>query len=175
MLTTSRTRRAIPADAHSVPGPAGAARVQPTVSPRTVSTVLACVLAVVACASAPRSAAQSIEGSWVVAQAEREMAPHEEFVGASVVFNADKSFSIERIQRTPWRGTYSVDTRSGTIDLTFRGRNLTPPIDGTVWEGIFRFHADGTLEINTATGYDARPVEFLTGYDLTMLTLRRAD
>ena len=42
-------------------------------------------------------------------------------------------------------------------------------------EGIFRFLADGRLEINTATGYDARPVEFLTGYDLTMLTLRRAD
>ena len=136
---------------------------------------LCCLLAIIACTSAPQAAAQSIEGSWVVEEAEREMAPHEEFVGASVVFNADNSFSIRRIQRTPWRGTYSVDPSSGTIDLTFRGRNLTPPIDGTVWEGIFRFLADGTLEINTATGYDARPVEFLTGYDLTMLTLRRAD
>jgi hypothetical protein len=142
---------------------------------KSTPTVLGCLLAVVACGSMPPSAAQSIEGSWVVEEAEREMAPHEQFLGASVVFNADNSFSIQRIQRTPWRGTYSIDVDSGTIDLTFRGRNLTPPSDGTVWEGIFRFLADGALEINTATGYDARPVEFLTGYDLTMLTLRRAD
>ena len=123
----------------------------------------------------PESAAQSIEGSWVVEEAEREMAPHDEFLGASVVFNTDTSFSIRRIQRTPWRGTYSVNLTTGTIDLTFRGRNLTPPSDGTVWEGILRFLANDVLEINTATGYDARPVEFLTGYDLTMLTLRRSD
>ncbi len=142
---------------------------------KSTPTVLGCLLAVVACGSMPQSVAQSIEGSWIVEEAEREMAPHDEFLGASVVFNADNSFSIQRIQRTPWRGTYSVDLDSGTIDLTFRGRNLTPPSDGTVWEGIFRFLADGALEINTATGYDARPVEFLTGYDLTMLTLRRAD
>jgi hypothetical protein len=129
---------------------------------KSTPTVLGCLLAVVACGSMPPSAAQSIEGSWVVEEAEREMAPHEQFL-------------IQRIQRTPWRGTYSIDVDSGTIDLTFRGRNLTPPSDGTVWEGIFRFLADGALEINTATGYDARPVEFLTGYDLTMLTLRRAD
>ncbi len=141
----------------------------------SMPTVLGCLLALVACGSMPQSAAQSIEGSWVVEEAEREMAPHEQFLGASVVFSADNSFSIQRIQRTPWRGTYSIDFDSGTIDLTFRGRNLTPPSDGTVWEGIFRFLADGALEINTATGYDARPLEFLTGYDLTMLTLRRAD
>ncbi len=168
MRTTIRRRCRAAAGSSEKRGSVGAARVR-------LLSVLGCVLAVVACVSAPPSAAQSLEGSWIVAEAEREMAPHAEFVGASVVFNADHSFSIERIQRTPWRGTYSVDSASGTIDLTFRGRNLTPPIDGTVWEGIFRFLADGTLEINTATGYDARPVEFLTGYDLTMLTLRRAD
>jgi len=139
-------------------------------------TMFCCLLAVVACTSVPQSAAgQSFEGNWVVEEAEREMRPHEEFLGASVVFNSDSSFSIQRLQRTPWRGTYSVDPESGTIDLTFRGRNLTPPTDGTVWEGIYRFHADGSLEINTATGYDARPVEFMTGYDLTLLTLRHAN
>jgi len=152
-------------------------RVEQSVSNlKAAPTMLCCLLAIVACTSTPRSAAaQSVEGSWVVEEAEREMQPHDEFLGASVVFNSDNSFSIQRLQRTPWRGTYSVDPESGTIDLTFRGRNLTPPSDGAVWEGIYRFHADGSLVINTATGYDARPVEFMTGYDLTMLTLRRAD
>ena len=123
-------------------------------------------------AAAQSAAAQSFEGSWVVEEAEREMRPSQELEGASVVFNADNSFSILRLQRTPWRGTYSVDPELGTIDLTFRGRNLTPPSDGAVWEGIYRFHADGSLEINTAQGSDARPVEFMTGYDLTLMTLR---
>ena len=143
---------------------------------RVAPVWLCSVFAVVAFTLTPSGAiAQSLEGSWVVDEAEREMAPHEEFLGASVVFNSDSSFTIERLQRTPWRGTYSVDPDTGTIDLTFRGRNLTPPSDGTVWEGIFRFRADGRLEINTATGYDARPEEFLTGYDLTMLTLSRVE
>ena len=143
---------------------------------RVVPVWLCAAFAAVACALSPSSVlAQTIEGSWVVDEAEREMTPHEEFLGASVVFNSDSSFTIERLQRTPWRGTYSVDPDSGTIDLTFRGRNLTPPSDGTVWEGIFRFQADGRLQINTATGYDARPLEFLTGYDLTMLTLSRVE
>lgn len=146
------------------------------VSARVVPVLLCSVFAAVACALIPGGVlAQSVEGSWVVEEAERELAPHEEFLGASVVFNSDQSFTIERLQRTPWRGTYSVDPDSGTIDLTFRGRNLTPPSDGTVWEGIFRFQADGRLQINTATGYDARPLEFLTGYDLTMLTLSRVE
>ena len=146
------------------------------VSARVVPGLLCSAFVFVACALNPGGVlAQTIEGSWVVDEAEREMAPHEEFLGASVVFNSDSSFTIERLQRTPWRGTYSVDPDSGMIDLTFRGRNLTPPSDGTVWEGIFRFQADGRLQINTATGYDARPLEFLTGYDLTMLTLSRVD
>ena len=140
-----------------------------------------CFLGVVAVTTvSPGSAAQSaaapsFEGSWVVEEAEREMRPSQELEGASVVFNADNSFSILRLQRTPWRGTYSVDPELGTIEFTFRGRNLTPPSDGTVWEGIFRFHADGSLEINTAQGADARPVEFMTGYDLTLMTLRRTN
>jgi hypothetical protein len=143
---------------------------------RAVPVLMCSAFAAVTCVVTPIGAmAQSLEGSWVVEEAEREMAPHEEFLGASVVFNSDLSFTIERLQRTPWRGTYSIDRDSGTIDLTFRGRNLTPPSDGTVWEGIFRFQADGRLQINTATGYDARPLEFLTGYDLTMLTLSRVD
>ena len=144
--------------------------------PKTVLTLFSCALAAIACESVPQSAsAQSLEATWGVEGAEREMRPDQEILGASVVFNADQTFSIERLQRTPWRGIYSTDPESGTIDLTFQGRNLTPPLDGTVWEGIYRFHEDGALEINTATGHDARPVEFMSGYDLTMVTLRRTN
>jgi hypothetical protein len=42
-----------------------------------------------------------------------------------------------------------------------------------VWEGIYRVQPDGRLEINTAQGLDARPVDFVAGYDLTLMTLRR--
>jgi uncharacterized protein (TIGR03067 family) len=140
--------------------------------------ICCCFLGVVAFTAVSQSAAgqsaaaQSFEGSWVVEEAETEMRPSQELQGASVVFNADNSFSILRLQRTPWRGTYSVDPELGTVDLTFMGRNLTPPSDGTVWEGMYRFNADGSLDIITAQGADARPVEFMTGYDLTLMTLR---
>jgi uncharacterized protein (TIGR03067 family) len=145
-------------------------------NPKVVLTMLCCLLGFIACISIPqRGAAQTLEGNWVVEVAEKEMRPSQELLEASVVFNADNSFSIQRLQRTPWRGTYSLDPESGTIDLTFRGRNLTPPTDGTVWEGIYRFHTDGSLEINTAGGHDGRPLEFMTGYDLTMLTLKRTN
>ena len=144
--------------------------------PKVVLSMLFCLLGLIACASILQTvAAQTLEGNWVIDKAEKEMRPSQEFLGASVVFNADNSFSIQRLQRTPWRGTYSLDPESGTIDLTFRGRNLTPPVDGTVWEGIYRFNSDGSLEINTAGGHDRRPLEFMTGYDLTMLTLTRTN
>ncbi|MBH98521.1 MAG: hypothetical protein CMM56_08725 [Rhodospirillaceae bacterium] len=142
----------------------------------TKLTALLSLLGAFALATIPQIAfSQTLEGNWSVEEAEREMRPNQEFLGASVIFNADLTFSIQRLQRTPWRGTYSIDPESGTINLTFRGRNLTPPTDGTVWEGIYRFGSDDTLVINTATGHDARPLEFMTGYDLTMITLRRAN
>jgi|TARA_B110000263_G_scaffold226253_1_gene217747 uncharacterized protein (TIGR03067 family) len=144
--------------------------------PKVALTMLCCLLGLIACASVPKSGtAQTLEGNWVVEVAEKEMQPSQPFLGANVVFNADNSFTIQRLQRTPWRGTYSLNPESGTIDLTFQGRNLTPPVDGTVWEGIYRFNSDGSLEINTAGGHDGRPLEFMTGYDLTMLTLKRTN
>jgi len=116
---------------------------------------------------------QSIVGAWEVVAAERKSSPPQEMMGATVTLNADLSFSIERPQRNSWSGTYRVDAKAGTIDLAFRGRNLPRPHEGDVWEGIYRFSADGRLEINTAQGLEARPVDFLPGYDLTLMTLRR--
>ena len=133
------------------------------------------ILAIFCCFSGVGYTAQSqsIVGAWEVVVAERKSPPPQEMVGATVTFNADQSFSIERPQRSSWSGTYSLGAKAGTIDLAFRGKNLTRPHEGDVWEGIYRFNPDGRLEINTAQGLDARPVDFLSGYDLTLMTLRR--
>ena len=116
---------------------------------------------------------QSLVGSWEVVEAERNSLPPQPMVGATMTFNADQTFSIERPQRASWAGTYRLDAKAGTLDLTFRGKNLTRPHEGDVWEGIYRMQPDGRLQINTAQGLDARPVEFVSGYDLTLMTLRR--
>lgn len=134
------------------------------------------VLAIFCCFSGSvgyTAQSQSIVGAWEVVVAERKSPPPQEMVGATVTFNADQSFSIERPQRSSWSGTYRLGAKAGTIDLAFRGKNLTRPHEGDVWEGIYRFNPDGRLEINTAQGHDARPVDFLSGYDLTLMTLRR--
>ena len=117
--------------------------------------------------------AQSIVGSWTVTESTRKSLPPQEMVGATVTFNADQTFAIERPQRSPYSGTYRVNPETRTIDLAFHGKNLIRPHEGDVWEGIYRFQPDGRLEINTAQGLEGRPVDFLAGYDLTLMTLRR--
>jgi uncharacterized protein (TIGR03067 family) len=134
------------------------------------------VLAMVCCVSgsvAYAAQAPSLVGTWEVLEAVRKSLPPQEMRGATVTFNADQTFSIDRPERSSWSGTYRVDAKAGTVDLAFRGKNLTRPHEGDVWEGIYRFHPDGRLEINTAQGLDARPVDFLSGYDLTLMTLKR--
>lgn len=116
---------------------------------------------------------QSIVGTWVVTESVRKSLPPQEMVGATVTFNADQTFAIERPQRSSYSGTYRLNPEARTIDLAFRGKNLIRPHEGDVWEGIYRFHSDGRLEINTAQGLEARPTDFLSGYDLTLMTLSR--
>jgi len=116
---------------------------------------------------------QSIVGSWEVVESVRKSHPPQEMRGAILTFNKDQTFSIDRGQRASWSGTYRVDPKAGTIDLAFSGKNLTRPHEGDTWEGIFRFQPDGRLQINTAQGMDARPVDYLPGYDLTTMTLTR--
>lgn len=134
------------------------------------------VLAMVACFSGGvvyTAQSPSIVGSWEVVESVRKSHPPQPMVGATLTFNADQSFSIERPQRASWAGTYRVDPKAGTLDLAFSGKNLTRPHDGDVWEGIYRIQPDGRLQINTAQGLEARPVDYLPGYDLTVMTLKR--
>jgi uncharacterized protein (TIGR03067 family) len=122
-------------------------------------------------AQAQRSA-RSIVGTWVVASAERQMDAYPELEGATVIFT-DKTFRIERLEgRAPWFGNVTVNDAKGTIDFDNQAKLMIPPVFGTKWEGIFRWDGD-VLEICTAEGHDARPTEFLSGYDLTLMKLRR--
>ena len=133
------------------------------------------VAAMVACLSVAAVTAQapSIIGSWEVVESARKAHPPQEMRGATITFNKDQTFLIDRGQRASWSGTYRVDPKAGTIDFAFSGKNLTRPHEGDVWEGIFRIQPDGRLQINTAQGHEARPVDYLPGYDLTFMTLTR--
>jgi uncharacterized protein (TIGR03067 family) len=123
-------------------------------------------------AQAQRETAKNIEGTWVVASAERELDAYPELEGATVTFTG-KTFRIERLAgRSTWFGNVMVDYGKGTIDFDNQAKLLIPPVFGTKWEGIFRWDGD-MLEICTAEGHDARPTEFLSGYDLTLMKLRR--
>ena len=133
------------------------------------------VAAMVACLSVTAVTAQSptIIGSWEVVESVRKSHPPQEMRGATLTFNKDQTFAIDRGERASWSGTYKVDPKAGTIDLAFSGKNLTRPHEGDVWQGIFRIQPDGRLQINTAQGLEARPVDYLPGYDLTLMTLTR--
>lgn len=140
------------------------------------SMAAACLLAagaVFATTSAALAQAvpQSLVGQWVVVEAERQMAPLPSLVGASVTFTADR-FKVERPERSSWEGVVHLNAEKGAIDLLHEGGSLVPPIRGDKWEGIYRFNGD-VLEINTSQGHDARPTEFLSGYDLVLMKLRR--
>jgi uncharacterized protein (TIGR03067 family) len=134
-----------------------------------VVATLCCLFGGVAAAAQ----SQTLVGTWEVVESVRKSFPPQEMRGATITFNADQSFSIDRGERASWSGTYRVDPKAGTLDLAFSGKNLARPHEGDVWEGIFRFHPDGRLEINTAQGLEGRPVDYLPGYDLTLMTLKR--
>jgi len=130
-----------------------------------------CAVTLIALASIAQAPAQSLEGTWIVTQAERQMDPYPSLVGATVTFTGNK-FRIERPGRSVWEGTLRVDAATGKIDMAHEGSAMVPPVRGDKWEGIYRFAGD-TLEINTAQGHEARPSEFLSGYDLILMKLQR--
>ena len=147
-----------------------------TAASMAVAAMVAClsVAAVTAQSQSPATAlGTSIIGSWEVVESVRKSHPPQEMRGATITFNKDQTFSIDRGQRASWSGTYRGDPKAGTIDLAFGGKNLTRPHEGDVWQGIFRIQPDGRLQINTAQGLEARPVDYLPGYDLTLMTLKR--
>jgi len=77
---------------------------------------------------------QSIVGAWVVTESVRKSLPPQEMVGATVTFNADQTFAIERPQRSSYSGTYRLNPEARTIDRAFRCKNLIRPHEGDVWE-----------------------------------------
>ena len=112
-----------------------------------------------------------LEGSWVINTAERQMAPYKDLVGATVTFKGD-TFKVDRPGHSGWSGHVATDVKAGKIDLKHESDNLVPPKAGDVWQGIYKF--DGPdLVINTAQTNDGRPTEFLSGYDLALLRLKK--
>lgn len=136
--------------------------------------VLLLVASIFGVAQAQRATeTKSIKGTWIVERAEHQLDPYPELEGATVTFADDNTYKIERLGgRSVWFGNVTADYAKGTIDLLNQAKLVIPPDFGVKWEGIFRFDGD-TLEICTAEGHDARPTEFMSGYDLTLMKLRR--
>jgi uncharacterized protein (TIGR03067 family) len=112
-----------------------------------------------------------IEGVWVVDTAERQMEPYKDLDGATFTFKGD-SFDVDRPGHSHWSGHVATDVKTGRIDLHQEADNLVPPKPGDTWQGIYKF--DGPeLVINTAQTHDARPTEFLSGYDLALIKLKK--
>src|SRR5215208_928145 len=72
------------------------------------------VVAMFSCFSGGAASAQSqtIVGTWEVVESVRTSAPPQEMRGATVTFNADQSFAIDRPQRSSWSGTYRFDAKA---------------------------------------------------------------
>lgn len=112
-----------------------------------------------------------LEGAWVVDTAEFQMAPYKDMGGATFTFKGD-TFVVDRPGHSTWSGHVATDVKAGKIDLTHEADNLIPPSAGEKWEGIYKF--DGPeLVINTAEAHEARPTEFVSGYDLALIRLKK--
>ena len=122
--------------------------------------------------ASPTGTDPRLDGSWVVTAAEREQLAYPDIVGAKVTFQGDK-FTIERTEgRSKWFGQLKADAKSGAIDMLMQADTAVFPLKGEKWEGLYRFNGD-VLEINTSQGHDWRPSEFVTGYDLADLKLKK--
>jgi len=138
-------------------------------------TAMALAPAVFAAAPAtpsPTGSDPRLDGTWVITAAEREQLPYPDIVGAKVTFKGGM-FTIERTEgRSKWFGDLKADAKTGAIDMLMQADTAVFPLKGEKWEGLYRFNGD-QLEINTSQGHDWRPSEFVTGYDLADLKLKK--
>jgi uncharacterized protein (TIGR03067 family) len=132
-------------------------------------------LAAGAQAQSPREAPQpgldALQGVWVVTDAERQLAPLPSLKDGVLTITGNK-FTLERGILDTWAGELRLDPAKGHIDFLHQAEHLVAPVKGDKWEGSYRVKGD-TLEIVTTTGHDARPTAFRTGYDITLMRLRR--
>jgi uncharacterized protein (TIGR03067 family) len=119
----------------------------------------------------PQPGLDKLQGSWVVEEAERQLLPLKTLKGGVLTITGNK-FTVERGILDTWMGDLKVEPSSGKIDFLHQGEQMVAPVKGDRWEGRYRVSGD-TLEIVTTTGHDARPTAFRTGYDITLMKLRR--
>jgi uncharacterized protein (TIGR03067 family) len=121
--------------------------------------------------SAAQPGLDALQGVWVVIEAERQLAPLPSLKGGVLTITGDK-FKVERGILDTWAGDLRLEPETGKIDFMHQAEHLVAPVKGDKWEGSYRMIGD-TLEIVTTTGHDARPTAFRTGYDITLMKLRR--
>jgi uncharacterized protein (TIGR03067 family) len=122
-------------------------------------------------AAAAQPGLDGLQGVWVVTEAERQQATLPSLKNGVLTITGAK-FRLERGILDTWMGDLRVDPAKGAIDFMHQGEQMVAPVKGDLWEGTYRVNGE-TLEIVTATGHEARPTQFRTGYDITLMKLRR--
>ena len=148
-----------------------ASRAGPLARKACAGLAAAVVVGAAGFAMAAQPGLDALQGVWVVTDAERQLAPLPTLKGGVLTITGDK-FQIERGILDTWRGDLKVEPATGKIDFVHQGEQMVAPVKGDHWEGSYRLNGD-TLEIVTTTGHDARPTAFRTGYDITLMKLRR--
>jgi uncharacterized protein (TIGR03067 family) len=88
---------------------------------------------------------KALQGSWVVAKAEREGKEASDVVGHKLVVDGDK-FEIHEGDKLLFKGTVEIDKSSGAlwrVDIKHDHGDLA----GKTWLGVMRVRDDGVLDI----------------------------
>ena len=113
-----------------------------------------------------------IQGAWAVVSAEQDGKPTTDVAKHRLTFSGD-TFTIQRDDRTLYRGTYSVDAgkQPAWIDFRHTGADLA----GKTWKGIYRLEG-GKLTIcdNAPAMAKPRPTRFATGAGYICIVFTRA-
>jgi uncharacterized protein (TIGR03067 family) len=133
------------------------------------------VLALAILAVAPDEPDTALQGTWVVAKAQREGKEAPDVVGHQLVIDGDKFEILER-EKLLFRGTVTVDKSRGPlwrIDIKHAYGNAA----GTKWLGVMRIRDKGVMDIcdNAVDPAKPRPdaLESVPGSGTILLEFRR--
>jgi uncharacterized protein (TIGR03067 family) len=134
-------------------------------------TVLALALLTVS----PDIPDKALQGTWVVAKAQREGKEAADVVGHRLIIDDDR-FEIREGDKLLFRGTLTIDKSDGKpwrVDIRHRHGDLA----GTTWLGVMRVRDDGVLDIcdNAVDPEKPRPeaLESKPGSGTILLEFRR--
>lgn len=135
----------------------------------------ATILALAVLASVPDDAKKALQGSWVVAKAQREGKEAPDVVGHRLVIDGN-TFEIRDGDKRLFQGTLSIDKSDGKlwrVDIEHTHGEAA----GTKWLGVMRVRGDGVLDIcdNAVDPTKPRPeaLETKPGSGTILLEFRR--